>query len=117
MAYFAKLENNIVVDVIVVNNEDCAGGVFPESEAVGQTFIASLNLDGKWLQTSDDFRKQYAYAGCTYDVNADVFIAPQPFASWSLDANNDWQAPEQKPEGDFYWDESSLSWLPIPDAG
>jgi hypothetical protein len=111
MAYFAKLENNIVVDVIVIDDNDCADGMFPESEPVGQAFIASLNLDGEWLQTSDDFRKQYAYANCTYDPDADVFIAPKPFASWSLDANHDWQAPAPKPEGSFYWDEETLAWV------
>ena len=36
------------------------------------------------------------------------------FASWSLDANNDWQPPTPKPEGDFYWDEDSLSWVEYP---
>lgn len=117
MAYFAKLENNIVVDVIVIDDNDCASGVFPESELVGKTFIQSLGLNGEWLQTSDSFRKQYAYVDCFYDADNDVFISPKPFPSWSLDSNHDWQAPVEKPEGDFYWDESSLSWLPIPDAG
>jgi hypothetical protein len=117
MAYFAKLENNIIIDVIVIDDNDCAGGIFPESEPVGQNFIASLNLDGNWLQTSNNFRKQYAYVGCVYDANSDAFIAPQPFSSWSLDSNHDWQAPTPKPDGNVYWDESSLSWLPVPDAG
>jgi hypothetical protein len=44
-------------------------------------------------------------------------VSPQPFASWSLDSNHDWQSPTPKPDGYFYWDEESLSWLPIPDAG
>ena len=115
MAYFAKLENNIVVDVIVINDEDCAGGVFPESEPVGQAFIASLNLDGEWLQTSDDFRKQYAYAGCTYDSDADVFVAPSPFASWMLDSNYDWQPPVEYPSDgkQYYWDEPTTTWIEV----
>ena len=53
-------------------------------------------------------------ANDTFDADADQFVAPQPYASWSLDSNNDWQAPTPKPEGDFYWDEETLSWLDIP---
>jgi hypothetical protein len=47
-------------------------------------------------------------------ADADVFIAPQPFASWSLDSNNDWQAPTPKPEGDYMWDEETLAWVATP---
>ena len=50
MAHFAKVVNDVVEQVIVVANDDCAGGEFPESEPVGQAFIASLGLDGLWLQ-------------------------------------------------------------------
>jgi hypothetical protein len=118
MAHFAKVSNGIVESVIVISNNDC-GSEFPASESVGQTFIASLGLDGEWKQTSynHNFRKQYAGIGYQYNNEADVFIGPKPFPSWILDSNYDWQAPTPKPEGNFYWDEESLSWLPIPDAG
>ena len=53
--------------------------------------------------------------GC--DVVSGKIIEVQPHPSWTLDSNHDWQAPTPKPEGEFYWDEESLSWLPIPDAG
>ena len=80
MAHFAKVENNIVVEVIVVANDDCAGGEFPEGEHVGQAFIASLGLDGLWLQTSyhANFRGCYASAGWTFDADLDEFVAPIP---------------------------------------
>jgi hypothetical protein len=52
MAHFAKIDNGIVGQVIVVNNETLGDLEFPESEAVGQEFIASLGLDGTWKQTS-----------------------------------------------------------------
>lgn len=79
MAHFAKVENNIVQQVIVVANDDCGGGDFPASEPIGQEFLASLGLTGEWLQTSyhNNFRGCYASAGWTYDANADKFIAPQ----------------------------------------
>jgi hypothetical protein len=46
MAHFARIENGIVREVIVVGNDDAP------TEAAGQTFIASLGLPGEWIQTS-----------------------------------------------------------------
>ena len=78
MAHFAKIDNGIVSQVIVVSNDDCAGGNFPASEAAGQAFIASLGLAGEWKQTSynANFRNKYAGIGDTYDAVNDVFVAP-----------------------------------------
>jgi hypothetical protein len=78
MAHFAEIQNNYVVQVIVVADSDCGGGTFPASEPVGQAFIASINLDGEWLQTSynSNFRGTYAGIGFTYDVELDQFVAP-----------------------------------------
>ena len=78
MAHFAKVENDIVTQVIVVANSDCGGGEFPASEPVGQAFLASLGLKGDWKQTSynANFRGVYASIGWTYDPVNDVFIAP-----------------------------------------
>ena len=78
MAHFAKVENNIVGEVIVVANSDCGGGEFPESEPIGQAFIASLGLQGEWLQTSyhANFRGAYAGIGFIYDAELDEFVAP-----------------------------------------
>lgn len=70
MAHFAKIENNTVTTVIVVSNDDCGGGDFPESEAVGQEFIASLGLDGLWLQTSYHANFRGCYAGIAYTFDA-----------------------------------------------
>ena len=65
MAHFARVENGYVVEVIVVNNETLGCLEFPESETVGQEFIASLGLDGTWKQTSYSaaFRGKFAGAG------------------------------------------------------
>lgn len=78
MAHFAEIENGIVKNVIVVSNDDCGGGNFPESEPVGKAFIASLGIDGDWLQTSynSNFRGIYAGIGWTYDAINDVFVGP-----------------------------------------
>lgn len=78
MAHFAEVENNIVKRVIVVSNDDCGGGEFPESEPIGQAFIASLGLTGEWLQTSysGSFRGRYAGTDFIYDPVADIFADP-----------------------------------------
>jgi hypothetical protein len=115
MAHFAKIENDVVKNVIVVNNEDCANLDFPQSETVGQAFIASLDLDGVWKQTSynHNFRKQYASVEYTYNATADVFVKPKPYPSWSLDSNHDWQAPTPRPDTDgmWHWSEDELQWV------
>lgn len=79
MAHFAKVENGIVTQVIVVNNETLGNLDFPESEPVGQEFIASLGFDGEWLQTSynANFRGLYAGAGMKYDAELDEFVVPE----------------------------------------
>jgi hypothetical protein len=106
MAHFAKIENNLVTEVLVVSNE---------LEHRGADFLANdLGLGGTWIQTSynNNIRKQYAGIGFSYDPVADVFIAPQPYLSWSLDENFDWQPPTPRPEeGRWYWDEATLSWV------
>jgi len=79
MAHFAQVQDGIVRNVIVVNNSDCGGGDFPDSEPIGQDFIASIGIDGDWLQTSynNNFRGQYAGQGMTYDPTLDEFVSPQ----------------------------------------
>lgn len=78
MAHFAKMAGNIVEEVIVVSNDDCANLPFPESEPVGQQFIASIGLNGSWLQTSysGSFRGIYAGIGYVYDATLDIFSPP-----------------------------------------
>lgn len=83
MAHFAKVENNIVSQVIVVANSDCGDLDFPESEPVGQAFIASLGIEGEWLQTSynNNFRGFYAGIGTLYDEVLDSFVSPEVVSS------------------------------------
>lgn len=118
MAHFAQLdENNVVIQVIVVaNNELLLDGV--ESEAKGVIFCKSLfGEDTNWVQTSYNatIRKNYAGIGFSYNAIHDVFTTPQPFPSWLLDENYDWQAPISKPElGDWCWNESQFEWVIAP---
>ena len=120
MAYFAQIDDDgTVLQVIAVSNADAPDPAPSNSEPLGQAFIASLGLDGTWKQTSynHSWRKMYAPIGGRYLADDDVFIAPQPFPSWVLDANHDWQAPVPMPsEGYWYWDEDSTSWVEIESA-
>ena len=79
MAHFAKIENNIVTQVTVVHNDVLENKDFPESEPLGQEFLASLGLEGEWKQTSynANFRGVYAGIGYSYDSENDVFVAPE----------------------------------------
>ena len=72
MAHFAQVTDGIVEQVIVVANNDAP------DEATGQAFIASLGLDGEWLQTSynSSFRGCYAGIGYTWDALLDEFVPP-----------------------------------------
>ena len=81
MAHFAKMSGNIVEQVIVIANSDCDDLPFPESEPVGQAFIASIGLGGDWLETSynNNFRGVYAGIGYTYNPTLGEygeFVAP-----------------------------------------
>jgi len=118
MAYFAKIdENSIVVEVISISDDNAPDPAPSNSEPLGQAFIASLGLDGEWRQTSynSTFRKSHAGPGFRYDSEADVFIAPQPYPSWTLDADYDWQPPIPIPteDGPWMWDEDAVSWVKI----
>jgi len=117
MAHFARLdENNVVTMVTVVSNADMQNEIGAEVEALGVAVCEGVIGPGPWVQTSynDNFRKQYAGIGYTYDAGADVFIAPAPYPSWSLDENFDWQPPVPKPGLHFDWNEEAQTWDPIP---
>tara|TARA_R110000822_G_scaffold141906_1_gene279758 strand:- start:731 stop:1060 length:330 start_codon:yes stop_codon:yes gene_type:complete len=108
MAHFAELNNsNIVLRVTVVDDIHEANG-----EAWCNNFWG-----GNWKQTSynGSIRKQFAGQGMTYDTIKDKFIKPQPFPSWALDINDDWQPPTPMPEGGVMhnWDEPTLTWKVI----
>lgn len=78
MAHFALVDDtNTVREVLTVGNDDCGGGTFPESEPIGQAFILSCGITGRWLQTSyhANFRGAYAAIGGKYDPDTDTFTA------------------------------------------
>lgn len=119
MAHFAQLnENNLVLQVIVINNNDCLDESGNESEAVGIAFCKTLFGENTiWKQTSynANFRCNYAGIGYTYDVRRDGFVPPKPYPSWELADNCTWWPPIPMPnDGKIYtWDEPTTSWVEI----
>lgn len=115
MAHFAKLnDENQVIEVNVVNNS----ALDPANEEIsGIAFLTEWSGGyTNWKQTSynSNIRKQFAGIGYTYDAINDVFIAPQPYSSWSLNQNFDWQPPTPMPtEGIWIWNEDNLSWTEL----
>jgi hypothetical protein len=112
VAHYAFLdENNIVEEVIVgIDENELIEGLSPE------VWYSNFRAK-KCVRTSynNNIRKQYAGIGFTYDPVADVFIAAQPFPSWSLNENYDWVAPKEKPEGNYFWDENLKDWVYVED--
>jgi len=125
MAHFAELNSsNEVLRVIVVSNDDVdanGGDLHADAEAFVKTIVPHSTGGVAWKQTSynNNFRKQYAGIGVTYDASKDKFILPQPYSSWSLDSNDDWKAPVTEPtvteiDSVFVftsWDETNQKWL------
>jgi hypothetical protein len=113
MGHFAKVLDGKVTQVIVAEPE------------FFETFVDSS--PGAWIQTSYNthgnqhpegrpLRGNYAGVGFTYDATNDVFYAPQPFASWTLNQSTWlWEAPTPYPQDGkrYQWDEATTSWKEI----
>ena len=121
MAHFAKLDsNNVVTQVIVIDNKDTADANGVEKEYIGAAFCERL-FGGTWKQTSYNatIRKNYAGIGYSYQADINAFVPPKPYASWTLDANAQWQPPVAMPtdgtiESPYTWDEATTSWIRLP---
>ena len=118
MAHFAELNSsNEVLRVIVVSNDDVnanGGDQHADAETFVTTIVPHSTGGVAWKQCSynHNFRKQYAGKGYTYNPSKDKFIADKPYPSWTLDSNDDWQAPVNKPDDGkmYYWNETDRKW-------
>jgi hypothetical protein len=114
MAHYAFLDqNNIVTEVITgIDETEQIEGKDPE------TWYG--NFRGqicKRTSYNGNIRKNYAGIGFTYNLELDAFVAPKPYESWILDeATARWQAPTPKPDGNYRWDEQTLSWLEVKEV-
>ena len=105
MSHFAKIDSNNIVTEVIVAEKD-----FINSGQVGDEFL--------WVQTSynNNFRKNYAGIGDTYDNTRDAFISAKPYPSWTLVEDTcQWTAPVTKPEDgkQYQWNEATTNWVEI----
>ena len=108
MAHFAKVINNIVVEVIVAEQDYIDG--LPDSWAWVQT---SYNTYGGKHPENKPLRKNYAGIGFKYDKELDAFISPQPYPSWKLNTDTClWESPIPYPDDNkqYIWNESEQEW-------
>tara|TARA_R110000868_G_scaffold108215_1_gene295663 strand:- start:45 stop:416 length:372 start_codon:yes stop_codon:yes gene_type:complete len=117
MAHYAFLdENNIVTEVIVGKNEGEDGidwevwyGDFRGQVCKRTSYNTSGNVHANG---GTPYRGNYAGIGYTYQSDIDAFVAPKPYASWTLDANAQWQPPVAMPTdgGMYLWNEANQAW-------
>ena len=128
MAHYALINSdNIVVQVITGVDEniiqtDTDGTIVGGTTQAWEQFYASqpqfAGLICKRTSYNGNIRANYAGVGYKYDLNFDVFIAPQPYPSWKLDYTTyQWEAPIAKPdevEGYVWrWSEINKEWIQI----
>ena len=101
MSHFAEINKDGIVQQVIVAEQD-----YINSGLVGDSF--------NWIQVSYNgaFRKKYAGIGYKYDKTKEIFIEPQPYPSWTLDENSNWQPPSPFPDDGeaYYWNEDTTSW-------
>lgn len=119
MSHFAKVENGIVTEVLVIEQDVIDTGLFGDPALFVQT---SYNTRGGVHYGPDGqpdgpgLRKNYAGIGFAYDALLDAFIPPKPFPSWLLDTQTClWEAPVPYPtDGKPYvWDEANQTWREV----
>ena len=111
MAHYAFLDDdNIVTEVIVgVDETKLIEGL--DTETWYGNFRGQVC---KRTSYNGNVRKNYAGIGFRYDEALDAFISPKPFASWILNEETArWETPIPKPEGNYSWDEDTVSWIEV----
>ena len=116
MASFAKIGlNNKVIEILSVHNNVLLDSNNVSSENLGIDFLTNLTGWAIWKQTSynNNFRKNHAGIGYTYDEDRDAFIPKKPFNSWILNEDTClWEAPVALPdtENRYNWNEETTTW-------
>jgi len=102
MNYYFFLNSNNVIEQVVCDDH---------SEDLTNQY--SQLRDQRCIKRSDT--EDLPGLGYTYKDDLETFVKPQPFPSWTLNAETkEWEAPKDKPadtDAEYYsWDESNLSW-------
>lgn len=117
MAHFAKVEDGLVTEVLVISQDVVDSGLFGDPSLFIQTSYntrGGVHYNQQGEPDGPGLRKNYAGIGFTYDPVLDAFIPPKPFPSWLLNTETClWEAPVPYPtDGKFYaWDEATVSWV------
>lgn len=111
MSHWAEIDDDSIVIRVTVGDDT-------NGEQAAHDWLVA-NLGGRWVQCSYNgrIRKQFPGAGFRYDEGADVFVAPQPYPSWGLDENFDWQPPVPMPDDGmaYVWNEALSGWEVVPE--
>lgn len=110
MAHFAKVEDGIVTEVLVIEQDVIDTGLFGDPSLWVQT---SYNTYGGQHPEGRPLRKNFAGIGFTYDASRDAFIPPQTYPSWTLNEETClWEPPVPYPDdnGLYGWNEDAQSW-------
>ena len=117
MAHYAFLNSNNVVTEVIYGKDEGEDSIDWEQwygNFRGQVCKrTSYNtIGGVHTGGGTPFRKNYAGIGYKYDAELDAFVPPQPYPSWTLDANANWQPPVAMPtDGGMYsWNEANQAW-------
>jgi len=114
LSHFAKVVDGKVTQVIVAEADFF--NTFVDSSPGAWIQTSYNTIGGKHTQGGTPLRGNYAGIGYTYDAQHDVFYAPQPFPSWTLNQTTwTWEAPVAMPtDGKVYkWDETTKSWVEV----
>ena len=116
MAHYAFLDSNNVVTEVIPGKNEGEDGIDWEvwyGDFRGQVCKrTSYNTVGNVHRNGGTpYRGNYAGIGYTYRADIDAFVAPKPYASWTLDANVVWQPPTPMPtDGQYFWNETNQAW-------
>lgn len=112
MAHYAFLDNNNIVTEVIVGIDETELIEGLDTETWYGNFRGQVC---KRTSYNAKIRKNYAGIGMIYDPINDWFHTPQPYSSWILNSEAQWQAPVEYPtDGKRYqWDESTLSWVEV----
>jgi hypothetical protein len=126
MAHFAKVENNIVTEVLVAEQDFInSGKVGNPSEWVQTSYNTHGGVhysadDGEGTRVADGgvaLRKNFGCVGDIYDATRDAFYKQKPYPSWVLNEDTCyWESPVPMPAipddtGFWKWNEPTTSWI------
>ena len=119
MAQYAFLDSNSIVTQVIVGKEET--DTTPEGFDTWEEYYGNImgqncrrtsynTYGNQHREGGTAFRGNYAGKGFLYNASNDVFIAPKPYASWSLNETTWlWEAPIDYPDDGkgYYWNENA----------